>query len=83
MLRKITAFEPVTPMLVNQIASERGFIGITPASEIDIAAGAGVIDGMTKCLWTKSGHRVEIWFKDGEFGTMTSPAVDPLRPLLK
>lgn len=54
---------------------------IAGLGEVDISAGAGVINDNTKCLWTKEGHRIEVWLSsDGGYGAAKSRAIDPEKP---
>lgn len=82
-MKEIQSFEAVTQLDVISIAGALGPIGamIAGLNEVDIGAGAGVIDINTKCLWTKNGHRIEIWLgQDGSYGAAKSKELDPDKP---
>ena len=82
-MKPIKSFEPVTIAVIDSIAAVLGPTGamIAGLGEIDIPAGAGVIEDNMKCLWTKSGHRIEVWLSsDGGFGAAKSKDVDPDKP---
>ena len=82
-MKSIKSFEPTTHVTVNLIAAAFGPIGsmIAGLNDVDIDAGAGVIDDSTKCLWTKDGHRIEIWVSsDGGFGAAKSKEIDSDKP---
>lgn len=81
MFKPIVTFEPVAAHIVNSIVASLGSTGamIAGLTNIDLTAGCGVIDGHTRCLWTKEGYRVEVWMSsDGGFGASKSDEVDPL-----
>lgn len=51
--------------------------------EAHLAYGAGVIDHLTKCVWTQDGRRIEVWLgQGGDFGASCSKTPDPESPLL-
>ena len=79
----VRSFEPITAQAINSIAAALGHIGsmIAGIGEVDISAGAGIINDNTKCLWTKDGHRIEVWLSsDGGFGASKSKNIDPNKP---
>ena len=82
-MNPICSFEPVTSETVDSITSALGAIGamIAGLNDIDISAGAGIIDKNTKCLWTQDGHRIEVWLSaDGSYGAAKSKEIDPDKP---
>ena len=82
-MKPIKSFEPITVRRLKSIAAALGPIGamIVGLGEVDISAGAGVINDSTKCLWTKKGHRIEVWMaSDGGYGAAKSKAIDPEKP---
>lgn len=83
MFKPIRSFEPVDAKAVQSIRHALGVVGALVAGmrEIDIDAGAGIIDENTKCLWTSDGHRTEVWLSsDGGYGAARSKEIDPQKP---
>ena len=83
-MNPIKAFEPVTTKTVDLIAKAIGNVGsmIAGLNDVDIAAGAGILGEQTKCLWTKDGHRIEVWLSsDGGYGASKSKEIDPDKPM--
>ena len=84
-MKPIKSYELVTGLEVTMIAGAIGYVGsmVAGLGEVDLTAGAGVIDGRTKCLWTKDGHRIEVWLgDDGSFGAAKSKEIDPNKPIV-
>lgn len=82
-MKPIKSFEPIAAQSINAIAKSLGNIGAMVAGlgEIDTAAGAGIIDNNTKCVWTYDGHRIEVWLGEaGSFGASKSKEIDPDKP---
>jgi hypothetical protein len=82
-MKPIERFEPVDEEIVRMIINALGTIGsmIVGLGDIDIPAGCGIIDDRTRCLWTKDGHRIEVWVSlDGSYGASQSKEIDPLKP---
>jgi hypothetical protein len=82
-MKPIERFEPVDADIVRLIGDALGTIGVMTVSlnEVDISTGCGIIDGNTRCLWTKDGHRIEVWqSNDGGFGASKSKEIDPNKP---
>lgn len=84
-MKSITKFEPIDPRTFNGIICCFTPVARVVArfSEVDLSRGAGVIDSTTKCLWTKGGRRIEIWYQHGAYGASCSRDIDPDAPASK
>lgn len=74
--------EPVTPEQVRMIKAAIG-IGaiIIEFDDVDCARGRGVLEGYSRCLWTKTGKRITITVaSDGGIIVSQSTEVDPDLP---
>ena len=81
-MKPIKRFEPIDFNTAIMIANALGPTGAMVAglNDVDIAAGCGIIDEYTRCLWTKDGHRIEVWHRDSAFGASKSKVLDPDKP---
>lgn len=78
----IIAREPVTSDQVQAIARAVGMGAmIVDFHGVDCSLGRGVLQGYTRCLWTKRGHRITVsLFADGGLIVSQSKSPDPTRP---
>ena len=63
----LAAFPPVARM-------------VSGLNEVDLTKGAGTIDSNSKCLWTKSKHRITIAIGGGCYSASKSNEPDPACP---
>jgi hypothetical protein len=80
--RPIASTEPIDRQTLSMIA---GFLGPMQAAMlglgmVDLAAGTGIIDGQTKCLWRTDGRRIEINMERGGVVASVSRGPDPEKP---
>jgi hypothetical protein len=61
-IEKVEYCEPITQNTVSMIVRTLGPLTaiICGLNEVDLTKGAGVINKQSKCLWTKSRHRITI-----------------------
>jgi hypothetical protein len=81
-LRPVASTEPIDQATLGMIA---GFLGPMQAAMlglgmVDLAAGAGIIDGQTRCLWREDGRRIEIHMEHGGVIASASRGPDPGMP---
>lgn len=80
----IVRFEPLSRDQWEKI--KRAFTAVQAITAglnfVDHRYGAGVIDEHTKCVWTRSGMRVVLWYSHGTQGATLSKEPDPNRPEL-
>ncbi len=78
--KTIESFEPVDRQIVYMIGTALGQMAcmVVGLNEVDVSLGCGVINDHTRCLWTKDGHRIEVWCSnDGGYGAARSKEIDP------
>lgn len=69
-MKPIKSREGITARQVQSICDALGPTAclVVGLNDIDLSAGAGVINDYTKCIWTKDGARIDIWARDGSIG---------------
>lgn len=82
-LDPIERYETVTDDVVAMIARSLGPIQsmILRIGQVDTAAGCGVINKTTKCLWTKDRRRIVLSVSFGLFIGSVSEQPDPACPI--
>jgi hypothetical protein len=75
-MREITKFEPLPSKMAVKIL----MVGYPVVTDIDEAAGCGIIDANTRCVWTKQGNRIEVSMGGGALIVNQSKEVDPAYP---
>ncbi len=78
----VLSVEPIDLRTVNMIALSMGMIPamMCQIGNADLAAGAGIINDTTKCLWTKKGQRITLRYRFGSFIASVSKHPDPAKP---
>jgi hypothetical protein len=80
-LDPIEKYESLDQKTLNMIRNNLGAVGalVCDLGLVDLAKGAGVISGSSKCIWTEKGHRVTVSLvTGGGFIASKSKDVDPL-----
>jgi len=73
---------PITDDQLEMIARSLGPIQsmMLHIGDVDIQAGAGIINDHCKCLWTKDGRRITLGVQYGGFVGSITDQSDPARP---
>ena len=82
MFDPVKSHEPIMAAQLRMIAYSLGPIQsmVLRLGEVDLTAGAGIIDDRCKCLWTRDGRRITFRFEFGGFVGDLSNQVDPAKP---
>ncbi len=85
--KPIKSFETMEHQVVKMIADSLGATGslVVNLGDVDLEAGCGIIGDYTRCMWTKEGHRIEVWVDllSGAYGASKSKEIDPFKPVPK
>lgn len=68
--------------LCNAVARAHGGAGMIVCGllEADLTKGRGILEGNTRCLWTRDGRRITIGFSNGSLTVSASKTPDPECP---
>lgn len=78
----ILRIEPISRDVLRTIARSMGPVvcAMLKLGDVDLKAGAGVIDGKSRCVWTGDGRRITFISEFGGFIGSISNTPDPGKP---